>query len=100
FLMNSPFVRKESDALGAKIPVQGSGVDSQTIKTLYHKVLLRDPKPGEVELAERFVNDAEQLQSATAFLWHYGSAQVKQDAQGVVTVNDFAEVPNLREQSK
>ncbi len=96
FLMNSPFVRKESDSLGAKIPVEGSSIDSQTIKALYHGVLLRDPKPHEMELAEQFANDAEHLQSLTAFLWHYGSAQVKKDLQsGAVTVTDFTEFKHL-----
>lgn len=96
FLMNSPFVRKESDALGAKIPVEGSSVDSQAIKALYRGVLLRDPKPREVELAERFINDEERLMTAD-FLWTYGSAQVKKDPQsGAVSVTDFTEYKHLK----
>jgi hypothetical protein len=64
FLMNSPFIRSQSEKVTAQIPVEGSAVDSQTIKALYQRVLARDPKPDEVELAQRFVNDANALQSS------------------------------------
>jgi ADP-heptose:LPS heptosyltransferase len=33
-------------------------VDARTIQALYHRVLLRGPKPDEAEMALRFVNSA------------------------------------------
>lgn len=83
FLMNSPFMVKRASKAAEKTPVQGSSIDSQAIASLYHRVLRRDPRPEEVELAQRFVQDSEQLRRrSTAFVWHYGYAKVEKDAAG------------------
>jgi hypothetical protein len=52
-------------------------------------VLLRDPKPDEVELAQRFVNDAQALQEPPAFLWQYGAGQARRDSAGKITGFEF-----------
>jgi len=91
FLMNSPFMRSQAEKLAAQLPGAGGTVDAQGIKALYRRVLQRDPKPGEVELARRFVSDAQSLQSP-AFLWRYGSARVWKDEEtGKVAVTGFTE---------
>jgi hypothetical protein len=89
FLMNSPFLRAQSDKLAAKVPVAGSSIDAQSITALYRQVLLRDPKPNEVELAERFANDAQSLQEPPAFLWQYGAGKTLRDAAGKISGFEF-----------
>lgn len=89
FLMNSPFLRAQSGKLSSLLPVEGSSVDSQTVKALYRRVLLRDPKPDEVELAQRFVNDAQSLQERPAFLWQYGAGKPMRDAAGKIGGFEF-----------
>lgn len=89
FLMNSPFMRDQSGKLAAKLPLEGSAIDSQTITALYRKVLLREPKPEEVELAQRFVNDAADLQDKPPFLWKYGAGRQQRDASGKITGYEF-----------
>ena len=89
FLMNSPFLKKFSESLSAKVPVEGSTVDSKSITTLYRRVLLRNPKPDEVELAQRFLNDAQAMQEAPAFLWQYGAGKPIRDATGKIGGFEF-----------
>jgi hypothetical protein len=89
FLMNSPFLRKQASKIAESIPVQGSTIDSKSIKALYHRTLLRDPKPEEVELAQRFLNDATSLQEAPTFLWKYGAGKIQRDATGKITGLEF-----------
>ncbi len=89
FLMNSPFLRAQADKLAAKTPVQGSTVDSQSITTLYRRVLLRNPSPSEVELAQRFLNDAQSLADVPAFLWQYGAGKAMRDPAGKITGFEF-----------
>ena len=90
FLMNSPFLRAQAEKVAAKTPVQGSSIDAQSITTLYRRVLLRDPKPDEAELAQRFVNDAQSLQEPPAFLWQYGAGKATRDAAGKITGFEFS----------
>ncbi len=80
FLMNSPFMRDQSGKLATKLPMEGSSVDSQAITALYRQVLLRDPKPEEVELVQRFNIDAAELQATPPFLWKYGAGRALRDA--------------------
>lgn len=100
FLMNSPFMQRQSGALSAKLPVQGSTPDSETIKTLYQRTLLRDPQPDEVELAQRFLNDAGELQKLTAFRWSYGTERLKRDPSGKVSLTDWKPFGVLKPQHK
>ncbi len=90
FLMNSPFIRGQAEQLAARLPA-GSGMDAGAVGALYRRVLQRDPKPGEVELAQRFITDAQTLQTP-AFLWRYGSAHVWKDEEtGRVALAEFRE---------
>ncbi|MCB1277691.1 PSD1 and planctomycete cytochrome C domain-containing protein, partial [Prosthecobacter sp.] len=54
FLMNSPFMRARADAIAKETPLNGTTLDSEAVRALYHRVLARDPKPDEVDLAQRF----------------------------------------------
>jgi hypothetical protein len=67
FLMNSPFMRSQAERLAAPPPDAAGAADAHVIETLYRRVLQREPGPGEVELALRFISDARSLQSP-AFL--------------------------------
>ncbi|MDB6120669.1 MAG: Protein of unknown function (DUF1553)/Protein of unknown function (DUF1549)/Planctomycete, partial [Verrucomicrobiaceae bacterium] len=80
FLMNSPFMKKQADVLSSKLPFEPTATaDAETIKVLYHKVLLREPKLKELDMAQRFVADAQSLQTAPAFVWKYGTARLKRE---------------------
>lgn len=91
FLMNSPFMSQRATRAAAQTPVQGSTIDSQVIQSMYHRVLHRDAKPEEIEIAQRFVTDAENLsRRGNAFVWLYGSGQVEKDAAtGKVSLAGF-----------
>jgi hypothetical protein len=59
FLINSPFIQSQSGKLASTLQASTGGiVDARTLEALYHRVLLRGPKPDEVEMALRFVNSA------------------------------------------
>ncbi len=80
FLMNSPFMKTQSETLATKLPVEGSTADSQTIKALYNRVLLREPKPNEMEMAQRFLTDEQAMTDPSdQFLWEYGITQLHLD---------------------
>jgi len=80
FLMNSPFMKKQSEVLAARLPKEPTAsADSETVRALYHRVLQREPKPDEVELAQRFVAAAETLQGPPGFIWTYGTAHLKRE---------------------
>ena len=91
FLMNSPFMSQRAMRAASQAPVPGSTTDSQVIQSMYHRVLHRDAKPEEIEIAQRFVNDAENLsRRGNAFVWRYGSGQVEKDAAtGKVSLAGF-----------
>jgi hypothetical protein len=97
FLMNSPFMQQRSTKLAAATPVKGSTIDSEAIRALYQRVLLRSPQPDEVELAQRFCNDAEALGGrSAAFVWRYGWGQVeKEAATGEVGLVGFEPFPHF-----
>jgi hypothetical protein len=96
FLMNSPFMVQRAGKAAEKTPVQGSSVDSASIQALYHGVLLRDARPAEVEMAQRFVGDAEKLERrSAAFIWKYGFGQVETDAAGKVKLAGFTQLEHF-----
>lgn len=96
FLMNSPFMKIQSERLAAGAPVQGSTPDSETIRSLYRRVLLRDATPQEVELAQRFLVEASQLQAGPAYVWKYGTVRLRGDAQP----SDWLEFKHFNDKSK
>ncbi|MDZ4288413.1 MAG: DUF1553 domain-containing protein, partial [Prosthecobacter sp.] len=96
FLMNSPFMSQRAAKVAANTPMQGSAVDSQAIQAMYHRVLLRDARPEEVEMAQRFVNDAEKLERrSAAFIWKYGYGNVETDAAGKLQVSGFTKLAHF-----
>lgn len=100
FLMNSPFMQKQASALSSKLPVEGSTADSQTITALYHRVLLRDPQPDEVDLAQRFLAEAGTLQGSEPFRWTYGTHRLSRDATGKVTLSDWKPFDVFKDRNK
>jgi hypothetical protein len=83
FLMNSPFMSTRAAHAADKTTLQSSGIDSQAVTSLYHRVLRRDPRPDEVELAQRFIQDSEQLRRrSSAFIWTAGYGRLEKDAAG------------------
>ncbi len=91
FLMNSPFMKLRATQTATKVPLAGSTVDSQAIKSLYQRVLLRDPTARELDLAQHFCSDADTLSRESAsFIWRYGYGQVEKDAaSGKVSLGGF-----------
>lgn len=97
FLMNSPFMQQRSKKLASATPVKGSSIDSESIQALYQRVLLRQANPDEVEMAQRFCNDAATLGTrSAAFVWRYGSGVVEKDAaSGKVSLAGFEPLPHF-----
>lgn len=96
FLMNSPFIKLRASLVAKQTPVQGSSIDSQTIQTLYHRVLKREARPDEVELAQRFAADATALSGRTsAFIWKYGHGQIEKTPDGQVKLAGFSELKHF-----
>jgi len=100
FLMNSPFMQKQAGALASRMPVTGTTPDSETIKTLYRRVLQREPKTDELDIAQRFLSEAGTLQSEVAFRWTYGTERLQRDASGKVTLTDWKPFTVLKDQHK
>lgn len=89
FLMNSPFMRARADAIAKATPLKGTTLDSEAIRAVYHRILARDPKPDEVELAQRFAADATELNGEKPFRWSYGTLTLKPAPDGQPTFADF-----------
>ena len=58
-------------------------MDARTIEALYHRVLLRGPKPDEAEMALRFVNSAPPTPTSTS------QSPLAQFAQVLLIGNEF-----------
>ncbi|MCX6856142.1 MAG: PSD1 and planctomycete cytochrome C domain-containing protein [Verrucomicrobia bacterium] len=96
FLMNSPFIKERAALVAKQTPIQGSGIDSQTIQALYHRVLRRDATPDEVELAQRFAQDAGTLsRRSSAFVWKYGYGKIEKTAGDQVQLTSFTRMKNF-----
>jgi Protein of unknown function (DUF1553) len=95
FLMNSPFMKEQSDALARCVPKVGSEPDSKSVRALYERVLLREPSVAEEELAGRFFADAEALQEQVPFVWSYGTQEVEMNQDGEVRIGPFAKFGSL-----
>lgn len=99
FLMNSPFMRDRADAIAKAIPQTGTTLDSEAIRAMYHRILARDPKPDEVELAQRFAADATELNREKPFRWSYGTMKLSRTADGQPAFNDFTAFAKLTDVS-
>jgi hypothetical protein len=89
FLMNSPFMRMQADALAGRVPEDGGGREAEAVKGLYERVLLRAPSAEELALARRFFEDARGLQQEVPFAWGYGTQEVERDKEGQVSIGGF-----------
>ncbi|HYF34141.1 MAG TPA: DUF1553 domain-containing protein, partial [Prosthecobacter sp.] len=96
FLMNSPFMSQRATQVAAKTPVQGSAIDSQSIQAMYRRVLLREARPEEVEMAQRFLRDAETLERrSSSFVWQYGYGKVETDPAGKMKLAEFTKLEHF-----
>ncbi len=89
FLMNSPFMRARADAIAKATPLAGTTLDSEAIRAMYRRVLARDPKPDEVELAQRFAADATALNAEKPFRWSYGTMKFTRTPEGKPAFTEF-----------
>ncbi len=98
FLMNSPFMKKQSEALSAHLPRPPTTLaDAETIKALYRRVLLRQPSLAELDVAQRFLSEADVLGHVSTTKWTYGTAKLTQDtATKAVALGDFVQAKNLQ----
>jgi len=55
FLMNSPFLHEQSRRLAASVRPEDSSDPSFGIRRLYRRVLLRDPEPVELAMAQDYL---------------------------------------------
>ena len=57
FMMNSPFIADQVRNLLARSDFPATGTDEEKVRFLFRTVFQRAPKPVELELAKRFLND-------------------------------------------
>ena len=57
FMMNSPFVAEQVRNILARSDFPSTGTDEEKVRFLLRTVFQRAPKPAELELAKRFLND-------------------------------------------
>lgn len=81
FLMNSPFIKTVSETLAARTRDRDA---ASRVAELYRLVLMREPQPEELALAEGYLVDAGKLQPQEKheFLWDYGAIEITQDSEG------------------
>ncbi len=99
FLMNSAFMRARADAIAKSTPLTGTTLDSEAVRAMYRRILARDPKPDEVELAQRFAADAKTLSAEKPFRWSYGTMNLTRGADGKPTLSDFQPFAHLTERA-
>ncbi len=101
FLMNSPFMKARAGELANLAPRVGSEPDAQAVTALYQRVLLREPAPEEVQLAQRFFTDAGKMQTAMPFAWRYGTLEVgRRQADQPVEVGAFTPFAHFGEKER
>ncbi len=69
FGMNSPFMIEQAKALAARPEIAQKSAPEQRVAALYRVVLARQPRPAEVELALRFIREAEAEKEAKLNPW-------------------------------
>ncbi|MBE2287410.1 MAG: PSD1 domain-containing protein [Prosthecobacter sp.] len=99
FLMNSPFMRGRADAIAKTTTLNGSTLDSEAIRAMYRRIINRDPRPDEVELAQRFAADATALNAEKPFRWSYGTLTLRPGADGKPAFSDFQPFAHLTERA-
>ncbi|HEY1048800.1 MAG TPA: DUF1553 domain-containing protein, partial [Prosthecobacter sp.] len=97
FLMNSPFIRQRADIIARDTKLNGTTLDSEAIKSMYHRVLARDPRPEEVDAAQRFAADATALNAEKPFRWSYGTMDLLPALDGKPAFSEFKPFASLTE---
>ncbi len=99
FLMNSPFMKTQSETLAARTSEQEQ---SARVVDLYRRVLLREPQPDELAAATRFLTDAGALQSREngEFQWHYGTLEIGKNSEGKFQAGAFQPFTHLDSKSQ
>lgn len=97
FLMNSSFMRQRADVIARDTKLNGSTLDSEAIRAMYHRILARDPRPEEVDAAQRFAADATALNAEKPFRWSYGTMTLSQTPEGRPAFSEFKAFANLTE---
>jgi hypothetical protein len=99
FLMNSPFLRTRADSIAKATKLQGSTLDSEALRSMYQRILARDPRPDEVELAQRFMAAATVLDAEKPFRWSYGTMKFTRGADGKPAFSGFEPFKHLTERA-
>ena len=99
FLMNSPFMRTRADTIAKTTKLQGTSLDFEALRSIYQRVLVRDPRPDEVELAQRFIDDATVLDTEKPFRWSYGTITLTRSADGKPSFSGFDPFKHLTERA-
>lgn len=97
FLMNSPFMRMRADVAARDTKLNGTTLDSEAVRSLYHRILARDPRPEEVDAAQRFAADATALNAEKPFRWSYGTMDLTKAADGKPQFGEFKPFSSLTE---
>ena len=93
FLMNHPLALERARALAASLPMELVADDQ--IRTLYRRVLQRDPTPAQLTAAHELLAadvPAQPTASVTTADWSYGFGTYDEAAQ---RVSDFAALPHF-----
>ena len=70
FVLNSPFITSQADALAERLnAIAGDGTAQERLTQCYQFVFQRDPDAGEVELGEHFLSDSANHLDGTANRW-------------------------------
>lgn len=97
FLMNSPFIRQRADIIARDTKLNGTTLDSEAVKSMYHRILARDPRPEEVDAAQRFAADATALNAEKPFRWSYGTMELSRTPDGRPAFSEFKPFASLTE---
>ncbi len=96
FLMNSPFVIAQAEALAARLDGLASVDDPSRIVHLYRIVFARDPAPEELDLALRFIARREAArvaaEPARPSAWRYGFGRYDTEKKGL---ESFTPLPHF-----
>lgn len=89
FAMNSPFVVEQARRLAADPNVGSAESTSAGVRTLYRRVLSRDPSPDELSLAVEYIDSANQQSPAKSTKSRDTLSPWEQFAQILLLTNEF-----------
>ena len=72
FAMNNPFVTDQARALIARADFQSAKTRAEKIELLFQRTVQRKPRPNEVAMVSRFVDQASKTTRQSNQVWHYG----------------------------